>query len=171
MKNVILIGLLIFFAACTAPLNQEKENLDGETILIGSVTWEGLTKEPYDEWFTTNYLGYDTDNESLNMIEQAMNELEITVFLGSWCEDSQVQVPQFYKMLDQVGYDISSLNVIALERLENRDLVGPAGEEEGFNISHVPTFIFYKDGIELGRIVEYPTRTIEKDMVEIILGK
>ena len=66
---------------------------------------------------------------------------------------------------------IVTMKVIALERLENRDLVGPAGEEGGMNITHVPTFIFYRDGLELGRIVEYPNRTIEKDMVEILVGQ
>ena len=149
----------------------EKENYYGEQILVGPVNWEGLTAAPYSEWFIPNYKDYQVDEESLALIEPLINELEIVVFLGSWCEDSHVQIPQFFKMMDHLGYDITRIKVIALERLENRDLVGFDGEEKGYNISHVPTFIFYKDGTELGRIVEYPQRTIEKDMVEIILNE
>jgi hypothetical protein len=34
----------------------------------------------------------------------------------------------------------------------------------------VPTFIFMKDGQELGRIVEYPLESLEKDMAKILSG-
>lgn len=167
----ILLGILTIAIGCTAPTNQEKENIDGEVIMVGTVNWEGLAAGTYGTWFVPNYKNYQVDATALAKLEPVIGEIKITVFLGTWCEDSQVQVPQFYKMMDHLGYNIASMEVTALERLENRDLVGPAGEEKGMNITHVPTFIFYKDGQELGRIVEYPRRTIEKDMVEIILGE
>jgi tetratricopeptide (TPR) repeat protein len=44
----------------------------------------------------------------------------------------------------------------------------PGGEEEGLNIHRVPTFIFYKDGIEVNRIVEQPVATLEHDMYMIL---
>jgi thiol-disulfide isomerase/thioredoxin len=171
MKNYILFGLVLLVISCTSPINQEKENTYGEPILVGTVNWDGLTAGEYGAWFVPTYKNYKVDEGSLAKLEPVFNDLEITVFLGTWCEDSQVQVPQFYRMMDHLGYDIATMEVIGLERLENRDLVGPAGEEVGMNITHVPTFIFYKDGEEIGRIVEYPRRTIEKDMVEIILGE
>ena len=171
MKNYILISLLILAISCTVPLNQEKENMYGEPILVGTVNWDGLTAGEYGSWFVPNYKNYQVDESSLSRLEPVIADFAITVFLGTWCEDSQVQVPQFYRMMDHLGYDIAAMQVIGLERLENRDLVGPAGEEAGMNITHVHTFIFYKDGQEVGRIVEYPNRTIEKDMVEILLGE
>lgn len=171
MKNLRIFGLLIFVLGCSAPINQEKQNKDGEQILIGTVDWEGLTSGEYAAWFVPTYKNYQVDEESLAMIEPVIDDVEITVFLGTWCEDSHVQVPQFFKMMDHLGYDVSSLNVIALERLEDWRLVGPEGEEAELDITHVPTFIFYRDGVELGRIVEYPERTIEKDMVEILVGE
>ena len=170
MKNIFLFGILLILAGCSTPINQEKENYEGQQILIGEVNWDGLTITPYGDWFTPNYMSYTVDEESLSIIEPMLENIEITIFLGTWCEDSQVQIPQFYKMMDHVGYDISKIKVIALERLEDARLVGPAGEEEGYDISFVPTFIFSKNGQELGRIVEYPDRTIEKDMVEIMMN-
>jgi len=171
MKNFAGLLLILLLAGCSAPINQEKENSYGESILVGPVNWDGMTAPPYSEWFIPNYRDYKVDETSLALIEPVINEIDITVFLGSWCEDSQVQIPQFYRMMDHLGYDISRINIIALERLESGELVGPDEEELGYNIGFVPTFVFYKEGAELGRIVEYPKRTIEKDMVEILLGE
>ena len=36
------------------------------------------------------------------------------------------------------------------------------------DIELVPTFIFYRNGEELGRIVETPEDTLEKDLAEIV---
>lgn len=165
-----LFILAILFVSCSVETNQEKINYEDEKILVGTVNWDGLTTEPYSEWFTPMYLNYQVDSSSLAMVEPVLGNIEIVMFLGTWCSDSQVQVPQFYKMLDHVGYDINNMTVYALERLEDTRLVGPNGEEEGYDISFVPTIIFIQDGVELGRIVEYPRRTIEKDMVEILAG-
>lgn len=171
MKQLSLFGILLLFIGCSAPVNQEKENINGEQILVGPINWDGLTAGQYGSWFVANYKNYQVDQTTLANLEPKIGDIEIKVFLGTWCEDSQVQVPQFYKMMDFLGYDISKMEVFALERLENRDLVGPDGEEQGMNITHVPTFIFYRNGSEVGRIVEYPERTIEKDMAKIILGE
>ena len=45
--------------------------------------------------------------------------------------------------------------------------------EEGFNILRVPTFIFYKDGKEIGRFVEHAIdgSTIEDDILKIVSGQ
>lgn len=169
MKHLSIFSLLFIVISCSVPINQEKENIDGEQILVGSINWDGLTSGNHGSWFVPGYKDYQVDETSLALIEPIIGDIKIKLFLGTWCEDSQVQVPQFYKMMDHLGFDVSTMEVVALERLENRDLVGPNGEEEGMNISHVPTIIFYKDGTELGRIVEYPNRTIEKDMVEILM--
>lgn len=171
MKNISILSLLFLAIGCSTPVNQEKENLDGIQILVGEINWDGLTSGEYATWFVPGYKDYQVDETSLSIIEPVIGDIQIKLFLGTWCEDSQVQVPQFYKMMDHVGYDVTAMEVVALERLENRDLVGPNGEEKELNITHVPTIIFYKDGVELGRIVEYPNRTIEKDMVEILMAE
>ncbi|MDP3685076.1 MAG: thioredoxin, partial [Ignavibacteria bacterium] len=37
-----------------------------------------------------------------------------------------------------------------------------------FNIELVPTMIFYNDGLEVGRIIETPKETLEKDLSAIL---
>jgi len=167
MKNIALI-LLLFAVGCTTKINQETINIEDEQILVGKVNWAGLTQQPYDEWFTPTYLSYTVDSQSLTALASNTDKIEVLMFMGTWCSDSQVEVPQFYKILDHLEYDLSKMTVVALERLESRKLVSPQHEEADYDISHVPTFIFLKDGKELGRITEYPEKTLEKDMVRII---
>jgi thiol-disulfide isomerase/thioredoxin len=166
-KNGFILLLLIFIS-CGSKLNQEVINLEGEQILVGKIDWSGLSLDPYSDWFTPNYLNYSVDSESLVPIKDKLEATEVIVFMGTWCEDSQIEVPQFFKILDHLAYNISDMSVIALERLESGKLVSPQQEESGFEISHVPTFIFLQRGKEIGRISEYPIKTLEKDMVMII---
>ena len=167
MRYIYFLLIVSLTLACSSPINQEKINYEEETILIGEVDWDGLTKDPYNEWFRTYYFDYQVDTASLNQIAD-IDDLEIILFLGTWCSDSQLQVPQFYKILDYLGYDISKMKVYALEQLEEGGLVSPAGIEKEFEIGFVPTMIFKRNGVELGRITEYPEITIEKDMVKIM---
>ncbi len=46
--------------------------------------------------------------------------------------------------------------------------LSPVGEYAGLGIERVPTFIFYKNNIEAGRIIENPVTSLEQDMVNIL---
>lgn len=166
MKNLTLL-LVAFSAGCTT-YNQEKVNDDNEQILIGKINWDGLSKTPYSDWFYPNYKNYVVDTLALSEINPAIQNTSIKLFLGTWCEDSQLQVPQFYKILDHLQYNLDNLYVVALEKSPTGKLTSPQGEEAELEITHVPTIIFLKKGVELGRITEYPSKTIEKDMVTIM---
>ncbi len=168
MKNIASLFLALI-VACTT-YNQESTSLDGEQILIGTVNLDGFYKPPYKDWFAPNYVNYQVDSVNLRKVKSTIQEIEIIMFMGTWCSDSQLQVPQFYKMLDYIEYNYNNMSVIALEKKETGKLESPQHEEAEYAITHVPTFIFLKDGAEIGRITEYPNKTIEKDMVEIILN-
>jgi hypothetical protein len=43
-------------------------------------------------------------------------------------------------------------------------------EIDDLKIEFVPTFIFFKNDVEIGRIVEAPTESLEIDMVKILTG-
>ena len=43
--------------------------------------------------------------------------------------------------------------------------------EKGLNIINVPTLIFYKNGKEINRFVEFPNISLAKDLEQIIQGK
>ncbi len=74
--------------------------------------------------------------------------------------------PVSFKVMDEAAYPASNVTIICVDR-ERKD---SSGMVNGLNIELVPTFIFYKDGNELGRIVETPTQTMEEDIFEILTG-
>lgn len=47
----------------------------------------------------------------------------------------------------------------------------PDNLEEGYHIKHTPTFIFYKNGKEIGRYIEHAKQSIEKDILKILRKK
>lgn len=170
MKKMWILGLVVVFS-CSMPKNQEMVNYEDEIILVGEVNWDGLTQPPYSEWFRPNYMEYVADSLTLDKLHGHLDDIRIVIFLGTWCTDSQVEVPQFYKILDFLHYDLDNIEVVALEKLEDKRMVSPQHQEEGYGITHVPTFIFKRGGEEIGRITEYPDKTLEKDMTKIVLGE
>ena len=87
--------------------------------------------------------------------------------MGTWCGDSKREVPRFYKILDETNFDQDDFELITVNRRKKT----PDNLQEGYNIIRVPTFIFYKDGEEVGRYVEYPRETLEKDILKIVTGE
>ena len=69
--------------------------------------------------------------------------------------------------MDAVNFDYKHLTMIAV----NRSKETPDNLQEGYNITNVPTFIFFKKGKEIGRFVEYPRESLEKDVLKIVSGK
>ena len=169
MTKLLLVIYILLFGGCSTQPNVNNEIISEEygPIIVGLTTWDGLVEVPYGDWFVTNYKNYVVDSTTLNAI-QSLSKIKIVLYMGTWCEDSQVQVPEFFKMMDYLKYDINNMMVIGLEKKPDGKLVSPTNEEEGMNITHVPSFLFYKNGKELGRIVEFPELTLEKDMLAIL---
>jgi hypothetical protein len=166
-----LFAIFVLLISCDAPVNQEVVNYDGETILVGDMDWEGLTSAPYGTWFINGYKEYVVDSVALQPLVGNMSGVHISVFVGTWCDDSKYQLPQFYKILDFLKYDLGELRVVGLERLEDTQLVGPNQQAPTNDIGFVPTYIFYQEDVEQGRITEFPQQSLEKDMAKIVQTK
>ena len=73
-------------------------------------------------------------------------------------------MPRLFKILNELNYNVNSITLIGV----NREKQGLSNETEGLEIELVPTIIFYKDGSEIGRIVETPAESLEKDLLKIL---
>lgn len=159
---LILLSGLVFAQEINKRITDKKS---GEEILIGACDEAGLKSDVFKNFFDPAYANYTPDAEVVKKLSKQKNGVEVTIVMGSWCQDSQEQVPAFYKILDEIGMKNSKVNLLCV------DSDRKAGDVDisGLDIQRVPTFIFYKKGREIGRIVETPNSSLEKDMLLIFL--
>lgn len=154
--------------ATTEETNSEtEEEAEKLPILTGVQKRENIATAPYDTWFGPTYSVYAADKETLDTLKPLLKDVKIKIFMGTWCEDSQREVPNFYKIVDVLKLDENNIELITVD--EEKET--PNHLEDGFNITNVPTFIFSKDGKEINRIVEFPVTSLEKDMLSILSGE
>lgn len=134
--------------------------------LLGKINKDALSSDNYKEWFVKNYDAYQTNTNIINYEE--LSTYTIKAFIGTWCGDSKKEIPRFYKILEKTDFNLDRFTLVALNREREEYKQSPGGEEEGLNIHRVPTFIFYKDGKEINRIVESPVKSLEEDIQNIL---
>lgn len=165
---ILVITLFCFTLSYSQTINQLTIDDKGNEKLLGQINREGLTTNSFNTWYSTNYNDYLTNDKIVEILKDSLSQYNIKAFLGTWCGDSRREVPRFYKILDDTNFPESQLDIIALDRTEKAYKQSPNAEEKGLNIHRVPTFIFYKDGKEVNRIVEFPKETLERDMLNIV---
>jgi len=164
----LFICIISYTTALAQTLNHEVIDPEGHPKLLGLINKEGLQKDTYKTWFDANHDHYIVNDQLVKTFSESLKDYKIKVFLGTWCGDSKKEVPRFYKVLETANYNLDNLEVIALDNQKEHYKQGPNGEEKGYNIHRVPTFIFYKDDKEINRIVEHPIETFERDIEKIV---
>jgi thiol-disulfide isomerase/thioredoxin len=133
-------------------------------MLIGHTTLEAFNDTSFSWWWNSAYNMYEVDSADIEELKVKLDDVDIKIVMGTWCSDSRTEVPHFYKILDEINYPEDKVTLINV----NRDKRGLENEVEGLDINFVPTFIFYKSGEEIVRIIEMPYETLEKDMLELV---
>lgn len=168
-KVVPLIGIILLLGACKAtPTHTAVRMPDEESVmLVGTASLDSLKSDPFNSWYETNMESYKPETESLEQIKKLLKDVRIVLLMGTWCKDSRREVPRFVAILNAVNYPVDEIEVIAVDR----DKKTPENFEQGLELIQVPTFIFYKEDLELGRIVEFPINSLESDMLAILSGQ
>jgi len=101
--------------------------------------------------------GYDAfEAESLAVPEN----VSVLLFFGTWCHDSEREVPRLLKLLETAGLSEDKLKLIALDYRKRE----PKGRASEFKIRYTPTAVFLRGGVEVGRIVERPKISLRDDI-------
>ena len=161
---------MILSSALAINANEDSTTSDHEKPdehLVGAIDKFTLLETSHRSWYEKGYASYTPDKNSVEALATALNEIQVKVFMGTWCHDSQREVPRFYKVLESVEFDLSNLNLVSLAQ----DKTTPNGLEKGLSIQRTPTFVFFKGGAEIGRIVERPVDSLENDILKIVNGQ
>ncbi len=140
---------------------------DATTWLLGELTLPMLHNQPHSDWYFDGYGHYQPDMTVLaELMEQETDGLTITIVLGTWCPDSRREVPRFMKITDLWGFPKDKIRFIGTDI----NKAAPLDDFPQLGIERVPTFIFFKNNVEIGRIIEVPVTSLEQDTRNILTG-
>lgn len=140
---------------------------EGNEILLGKVSYAQMTHYT-KEWFNAEYDRYKVNASLIAKINPLLKDKTVVLLMGTWCEDSQREVPGMMKILAQSGYALDDMEIIAVDE----DKRTPDGLEQNHALTYVPALIFYENvKEEINRIVEFPIGTLEEDIYAILSGQ
>jgi len=183
MRILYLVFCFFLILACNDSQNKKKsfpteneiiqipdsllgKDWEGNEILVGKVSLAQLSTYTSD-WYSNKNDLYKTNQSLLTKIKPLLNNKKVTLIMGTWCEDSQREVPGMIKILTEAGYPTSSMDIIAVDE----DKTTPGQLEKVFELFNVPTLIFSENGTEINRIVEFPINGLEQDILAILSGE
>ena len=154
----------MLFYSKDAPNQQILDLTLNKEILIGYCNREAYNIERYKRWFDNWYEKQEPEAYILDKLnKEFLKNIEITIFAATWCGACRVETARFYKIFDTLQLAFDNVTVLYL----NRQKKIPGLDITAYNVDHVPTFIFYQNKKEIGRIVEQPKDTLEADLLEI----
>ena len=113
------------------------------------------------EVFKRNYDAYEVTAG----IDGLPADLKVKILFGTWCHDSEREVPRMLKLLAASGVKEEKISLISLDIRKEE----PEGRARALDVRFTPTFIFFIGGTELGRIVEQPSGSLVEDIKLITL--
>ena len=149
MKHFVILAILMFFVSGSA---RGQKAVDKADILLNP-EW----KKIYD--------GYQPDAELIANLKNRAPQLKADVYFAYWCDDSKNNVPIFLKIMDALNVPEFKVNFYEVEKKATAD---QKYYVEDMMVEKVPTFIFYANDFEMGRIVENPKNSILQDMMIIV---
>lgn len=174
--KTLFFYLIIFGMTAMAQINNFNTTASKDTIvidpesqqpiLLGYCNREAFKDTSFSWWFNSVYDMYEVDSTTADSLRDKLNDLHVKIVMGTWCSDSRREVPKLFRILDYLKFPADKVSIITV----GRDMKGRSNETDSLNIEKIPTIIFYRDKSELGRIIESPEVSLEKDMLKILKG-
>lgn len=128
--------------------------------ITGDVTQQSLLKGyPY---FAKGYQNYQLTQQQVKQMKNLPSDMSLDIYFGTWCHDSQREVPRLLKALS-VNPNITA-KLIALDIRKQE----PQGRAKASGVKYTPTIIVKLNGEEVGRIIERPKVDLVTDMLNFI---
>lgn len=178
---ILFISFLFSFACSTSHITRTTAYQAGEpqsdtpqvnyadpsTWLLGYINPAMFSSHPHSEWYISGREDYNPGRSVIERLGPAIGgDLSVLVVLGTWCPDSRREVPRFMKIVEQTGIPTDRLTFVGVDITK----LAPVGGYDTLNIERVPTFIFLRNKVEAGRIIETPVTSLEQDMLNILTG-
>ncbi len=129
---------------------------------------------------------YKNYEPNLNLIQEIKDfllkkheMLRILAIGADWCPDCTIHVPSMAKIVKQMNTDNIQFQILYGVKVDafrkdgskiwHKQKSPPEAVDDKFDLIKIPTFYFFnKEGNYIGRIVEKPEKTLEKDLLLIL---
>ncbi len=163
--KLLMLALFFFVSVGAQELNKVVfDERAKQEVLVGECDRSGLTSPEFASFYNKNYNNYQLEDDAIRQIKKLRKDIEVVIVFGTWCHDTETQLPRFLKICDAAGFKDAKIKLLGVDSNKSAGDI----DIEWLEISRVPTFIIYKNGREIGRIVEQPTTTLEKDFLMIL---
>ena len=149
------VYFLTFIFSLRTPIQTANLNI----AFVGDIPIEELLKKK--QIFKLEYDKYEIDNK---IDLRSIKDTEVFIFFGIWCHDSQREVPRMLRILHELDIPSNQIFLIGLTFKKDE----PKNRAKKLKVTNTPTFIVFKNNIEIGRIIERPTMSLEKDLWNIL---
>lgn len=154
-KIWMIASCLVVLIGCAS---QEASRIEP---LVGVVSTEQLfTSFPQ---FLAEYNAYMPSDQELVAI-QKLSGKSILVMFGTWCHDSQREIPRLLKVLDMSKVPLSKFTMHSL----NDQKQATNGLHRTYKIRYTPTIILLDGDTELGRVVEKPNNSLGENLAQFV---
>ncbi len=133
-------------------------------MLTGSFSFEVLDHN--FTWLTEGYEAYHPDTAVIASLKSELKNCSVVIVLGTWCDDSRLLLPKFYKVLVAAEFPMGNVTLIGVDR--KKETI--TGIEKTYRATRVPTIILFRGVKELGRIEESVQNSAELDLLELASG-
>ncbi len=175
--RIIMLGLhslILLLLSCSSPNTQNykiksnyqilTDSKSSKPIISGAIEWNEWKDKSL--WNLTAIESKSADILLSKSVCSVINNNNyfLLIYAGSWCEDSESQLPIISKIFEKGGLKSSRYQLLGVDR----DKRGFELEKLKFVVNTVPTVIVLLDGKEIGRIEEFPKKSWEQDILSII---
>jgi thiol-disulfide isomerase/thioredoxin len=160
LRIAFLIVTTLCFLGCASSTAQHSSTHRPE-LHVGEITSADLLAT-YPV-FAEEYHRSEPSEDALDKM-RALEGKSLVVLFGTWCHDSEREVPRLLKLIDRSGVKLDTLQLVAVDY----NKADPNGVAVQYNLRYTATIIVKDQHKELGRIVERPKVSLADDFWEMV---
>ena len=157
LKTLFLALLVVVSVGCGST-----EKMSGKSELFTGVISASQLITEYPQ-FRSVYEQYQPSSAEVAAV-QSLSGKSLVVLFGTWCHDSEREVPRLLKLLDVSGVELQSLSLHGVDYNKQ----GPNDSHQKYELRYTPTIILLQGEDELGRVIEKPMVSLGEDLAGFV---
>ncbi|WP_144392531.1 thioredoxin family protein [Pleionea sediminis] len=172
VKIIVFLIIVGITAGCTSSANPTAKHSElsshssfhAKTNAIGEIS----AVELLDKYtaFSSTYQKYELSEQDSQRLKAIKDPMELIIVFGTWCHDSQREVPRLLKLIDTANNPNIKTRLIGVGYDKKIPI---ENNPYGISIRYTPTAILLdKDHREIGRIIETPNKSWAADIEAVL---